>query len=164
MSNPTVSAAENAPVDIDGASAVQSILDLKQALEALPSSHRLSQADADVIYAQAFQLAAQGRHEAAYGYFSLLTLYRPTEVRSLKGLALCYRMLEHYDQALSVYSFLAVIEPQELDHDIAIVECLLLKRELDEARATVQLVLQCARDQPAGKAAARAQALHDLLD
>ena len=147
-----------------GAAAVQSILDLKQGLEALPSSHRLSQADTDVIYALAHQLVVQGRYETAYGYFSLLTLYQPTNVSYLKGLALCYRMLERYDEALNVYSFLATIDPDQVDHSIAIVECLLLKRELDEARATVDLILQfCRENAVPGKSEARAQALHELL-
>ena len=47
-------------------SAVQSILDLKEALEALPSSSRLSSADADAIYGLAYQLVGQNRYETAY--------------------------------------------------------------------------------------------------
>lgn len=145
-------------------SAVQSVLDLKNALEALPSSHRLSQADAEAIYALAHQMVVQGRYETAYGYFSLLTLYQPTSVTYLKGLALCYRMLERYDEALNVYSFLATIDPGEMDHSIAIVECLLLKRDLEEARATVDLILQfCAENPVPAKSGARIQALHELL-
>ncbi len=144
--------------------AVQSILDLKQALDALPSSSRLSQADTDAIYALAHQLVVQGRYETAYGYFSLLTLYRPTDVAYLQGLALCYRMLERYEEALNVYSFLATIDPQEVDHSIAIAECLLLQRELAEARATVELVLQFCQENPVpARSGARAQALRELL-
>ncbi|GAB1387134.1 hypothetical protein MASR1M59_22820 [Melaminivora sp.] len=147
-----------------GAAAVQSVLNLKQALEALPSSSRLSQADTDTIYALAHQLVVQGRYEAAYGYFSLLTLYKPTNVTYLKGLALCYRQLEHYNEALNVYSLLATIDPDEVEHSIAIAECLMLQRELEEARATVDLILQyCQENSVAPKSSTRARALHELL-
>lgn len=158
----TTEAMQDTGADI---SAVQSVLDLQKALEALPSSSRLSQADTDAIYALAHQMVVQGRYETAYGYFSLLTLYKPTNVSYLKGLALCYRMLERYDEALNVYAFLATIDAQEVDHSIAIVECLLLKRELDEARATMALILQfCAENPVPAKTSARVQALHELLD
>lgn len=146
------------------AGALTSILELKTALEALPSSTRLSQTESDTIYALAHQMVVQGHYETAYGYFSLLVLYKPTHVSYLKGLALCYRMLERYAQALSVYSFLAVIDAQQVEHSIAIVECLLLQREVNEARATVALVQQfCDANTVPAKTAARVQALHDLL-
>lgn len=143
----------------------QPLFDLKKALEALPSSSRLSNADTDAIYALAHQMVVQGRYETAYGYFSLLVLYKPTNVSYLKGLALCYRMLERYDQALHVYSFLGAIDPQEVEHSMAIVECLLLKRDITEARNTIALILQfCAENPVPEKSSARAQALHELLD
>lgn len=145
-------------------SAVQSILDLKEALEALPSSSRLSQADTDAIYALAHQLVVQGRYETAYRYFSLLTLYKPTNTTYLQGLALCYRMLERYAEALNVYSFLSVIAPENLDHGIAIAECLMLQREFSEAQETMALVLQhCKENAIQDKNSVRAAALWELL-
>lgn len=149
---------------IHDASAVQPILDLKDALEALPSSSRLSNADTDAIYALAYQFVAHGRYESAYGYFSLLTLYKPTNVTYLQGLALCYRMLERYDEALNVYSFLATIDPDNLDHHMAIIECLLLKRDYEEAQQTVTSLLQyCKENAITGKVGDRAEALLGLL-
>lgn len=145
-------------------SAVQSILDLKEALEALPSSSRLSQADTEAIYALAHQLVVQGRYETAHRYFSLLTLYKPTDTTYLQGLALCYRMLERYDEALNVYSFLSVLAPENLDHGIAIAECLMLKREFHEAQDTMALVLQhCKEKAIEDRSSIRAHALWELL-
>ncbi len=150
---------------IHDSSNVQSVLDLKDALESLPSTSRLSNSDTEAIYALAHQLVVQGRYETAYRYFSLLTLYKPTHTAYLQGLALCYRMLERYDEALNVYSFLATVDTDNLDHSIAIVECLLLKREFDEAKHNVELVLQYCKENAAAdtKAAERAQVLKDLL-
>lgn len=121
---------------------VNEVFDLKAALEALPSSSRLSNVDANAIYALAYNLVVQGRHEAAYRYFSLLTLYQPTNVDYLVGLANSYRMLEHFAEALNVYSFLAVIDPEQPEHTLAIAECLLLQKEVQEARDTVAMVLR----------------------
>jgi tetratricopeptide (TPR) repeat protein len=145
-------------------SAVQSILDLKEALEALPSSSRLSTSDTDAIYGLAYQLVQQHRYETAYRYFSLLTLYKPTKVEYLQGLALTYRMMERYSEALNVYSFLVTIDPDNLDHNMAIVECLLLQREFEEAQQTVALLLDfCRENAITGPSGDRVQALSELL-
>lgn len=144
--------------------AVQSILDLKEALESLPSNASLSNADADAIYSLAYQLVGQNRYETAYRYFSLLTLYKPTNTAYLQGLALTYRMMERYDEALNVYSFLATIDPDNLDHHMAIAECLLLRREFEEAQQTVALLLQyCKENAITNKVSDRAEALQGLL-
>lgn len=143
---------------------VGSVLELKDALEALPSSSRLSNADTEAIYALAHQLVAQARYETAFRYFSLLTLYKPTNVTYLRGLALTYRMLERYDEALNVYSFLATIDPNEPQHTLDIAECLLLRRDLDEAKQTVEMIIgYCKENSASDKVRSRAEALHDLV-
>ena len=146
-------------------SAVQSIFDLKEALEALPSNSRFSQAEIDTLYAMAYQLVSQGRYETASQYFALLTLYRPTNVNYLQGMALCHRQLERYAEALNLYSFLAVIDPENMDHEVAIEECLVLQSELDEARETVDRNLQCFHESSReDKSADRARVLQERLD
>lgn len=152
--------------ELDGV--VKEVFDLKAALEALPSSSRLSNVDANVIYALAYNLVVQGRYEAAYRYFSLLTLYQPTNVDYLTGLAHCYRMLELFSEALNIYSFLAVIDPEQPEHTLAIAECLLLQKEVQEARDTVAMVLRyCDQhvSQPGttDKVRSRAQAISQLI-
>ena len=73
-------------------------------------------------------------------------------------------MMERYDEALNVYSFLATIDPENVDHNMAIVECLLLQREFEEAQQTVTLLLQyCRENAITGKVSDRAQALLGLL-
>lgn len=143
---------------------VGQVLELKEALEALPASARLSNADTEAVYALAYQMVQQARYETALRYFSLLTLYRPTDVKYLRGLALCWRMLERYDQALHVYSFLATIDPDEPRHSLDIAECLLLKRDLDEARQTVEMVIRHCQQNAAAESrvGARARALQQL--
>ena len=144
------------------------MFDLKAALEALPSSSRLSKVDADVIYALAYNLVIQGRYEAAYRYFSLLTLYQPTNIDYLTGLAHSYRMRELFAEALNIYSFLAVIDPEQPEHTLAIAECLLLQKEVQEARDTVAMVLRycdqnISQTEATSKVHDRAKAISQLI-
>ena len=144
------------------------MFDLKAALEALPSSSRLSKVDADVVYALAHNLVMQGRYEAAYRYFSLLTLYQPTNIDYLTGLAHSYRMRELFAEALNIYSFLAVIDPDQPEHTLAIAECLLLQKEVQEARDTVAMVLRyceqnISQTEASSKVHDRAKAISQLI-
>jgi tetratricopeptide (TPR) repeat protein len=144
---------------------VQTVLDLKEALEALPSSERLSNADAETIYGMAYQLVEHSRFESALGYFSLLTLYKPTHPAYLQGLGTCYRALERYEEALNVFSFLAVIDPDNLDHEIAIAECLMLQKDFSEAQRTMSLLLRHFKENNIQTpSSVRASALWELLN
>lgn len=157
----------NAPAS-PSADATASVLELKQSLEALPSSLRLSDASADALYSLAYHQAEQGRLTTALQYFSLLMLYRPTNNRYLQGLAHTYQLMERYDEALSIYSFLASVSTDPVAHSLAIAECLLLRGDVEEAKYTVELVLRhCEKDdsdaEAHGDLMGRATALSDLL-
>lgn len=134
------------------------------ALEAQPSRARVSDADMEVMYAFAYQLAAQAHFETAYRYFSILTLYRPTCLKYLAGTALCHRMLQRYDAALGVYAFMAVLEPQQPQHHLSMAECLLLQGQAQQARDALSLVARfCAKTPGHEPTAQRAQAIVTLL-
>lgn len=140
------------------------VAQFKAELEALPSKARLSDTDVQVIYAQAYQYVAQGHFDMAFRYFSLLTLYRPTHIAYLAGLALSYKMLKRYAEALGVYSFMAAIDAGEPQHTLAIAECLLLAGAYDEARQTLDMVVRFCQEQPGhDKAGERARAMAALL-
>ncbi len=125
----------------------QAISDFKMALEALPSSKRMSKADAEAIYALAYNFLSQGQYESAFRYFSLLTLYRPTNIAYLMGVALTHKLLERFEESIAVYSFLAVLEPAEPAHTLAIAECQLLQRDYAEAGKNLALVIEFCREQ-----------------
>ncbi|MEG1767090.1 MAG: SycD/LcrH family type III secretion system chaperone [Comamonas sp.] len=133
-------------------------------LAALPSSSRLDQADTEAIYALAYQQVVHGHFDTAYRYFSLLTLYRPTELKYLGGLALSYKMLQEYENAIGVYAYMAMLEEGEPEHQLSIAECLLQQGKADEARETLDLVTRfCEENSGHGKAGERAQAITALL-
>lgn len=153
------------PTELD--TLVSDIQTLADALANLPSSSRLAHADADKVYSLAYHFLEQGHFQAALQYFSLLCYYQPTHADYLTGAATCNRMLENYSEALKIYSFLAVVYPDNAQHTLAIAECLLLQRDVQEARETVDRVLRYCRENPApggqAKVNEKAQALSDML-
>ena len=125
----------------------QAVSDFKAALNALPSSGRLSRADADAIYALAYSFISQGQYESAFRYFSLLTLFQPTNFVYLTGLALTHKLLERYAEAISVYSLLALIDSADPAHTLGVAECQLLQRDYEEATKNLELVIRFCREQ-----------------
>lgn len=147
---------------------IQDFDNLAAGLEGLPSSSRLANADADQVYSLAYHFLEQGHFQAALQYFSLLCFYKPTHVDYLTGAAICQRMLENYAEALKIYSFLAVTDDENPQHTLAIAECLLLQKEVQEARATVAMVLRYCEQNPAkasntAKVQSRAQAISQWI-
>lgn len=137
---------------------------VRQSLEALPSSSRLSRTDTEAIYGMAYNMVMQGQVELANGYLSLLTLYAPTNTKYLSGLALTYKLLEAYDTAVSLYTFVAALEPRQPKHTLALAECQMLQGAPDEARETLGLVVRyCAEHAESAAVGKRAQALLDLM-
>ena len=75
-----------------------------------------------------------------------------------------YKMLQAYEAAIGVYSFMAMIEPGEPEHQLCIAECLLLNGETADAQETLALVLRfCEENSGHEKADERAQAIALLL-
>jgi type III secretion system low calcium response chaperone LcrH/SycD len=142
----------------------QAIGELKTALEALPSSRKMSRADADAIYALAYNFVAQGHYESAFRYFSVLVLYNPTNAVYLNGLALTHKLLERFDEAITVYSMLAVFDPGNPAHTLAVAECQLLKRDYEEGRRSLDMVVRFCRERGGNdRVLARAEALAAIL-
>lgn len=138
--------------------------DFLEKINALPSRSRLSDADTKVLYAYAYELLQQGNFEKADGYFSLLTIYRPTEVRFLAGQGLVHKMLKRYDEAITVYGFITLLEPAQPLHHLCIVECQLLQGKMQDAFDTLETVMQlCDQGEGHEKTRARAQAIASLL-
>lgn len=135
----------------------------KADLEALPSSTRLSKADAEAVYALAWNAIAQGRNHDALRYFALLLLYRPTNTVYLTGQALAFQRLKLFDEAIAAYSFLGVLDASNPAHTLAVGECQLLKRELHAGRETLALVVRFCKENPGhDKVQARALGLMEL--
>ncbi|MNE92634.1 hypothetical protein D3C80_1903820 [compost metagenome] len=85
-------------------------------------------------------------------------------MKYLAGLALSYRMLQQYEAAVGVYSFMALLEPAEPQHQLSIAENLLLQGETKDARDTLALVMRfCQEHSGHEKVGERAKAIALLL-
>jgi tetratricopeptide (TPR) repeat protein len=145
------------------ASVSDALVEFMAGLEALPSSNKLSSQEAEGLYAFAYNAVSLGHYEEALNYFSLLTFYKPTVPRYIKGLALSYKLLERFDEALNMYTLLSLIEPADMAHTLAVAECQ-LQTSATEAQQTLAWVIEaCADGGGDERLLARAQALHKLI-
>ncbi len=125
----------------DNSSPAEAFAAARAALEALPSSRRVTADEAEAIYTMVHSAIVQGQHDAALRYLALLTFLKPTQPRYLSALALTYKLLERFQEALNVYSFLALLEPDELLHPLAVAECHLRLQQALQARALLAFVI-----------------------
>ncbi|MFC7206471.1 CesD/SycD/LcrH family type III secretion system chaperone [Comamonas endophytica] len=133
-------------------------------LEALPSRARLDDDDTEIIYAEAYQLVQQGNFEKAVSLFSMISIYRPTTIKYLAGLAICEKKLGRPESAAGIYAFMALIETEQPLHHLCIAECLLQQGKKQEARESLALVVQfCEANSGHEKTLARARAIDALL-
>lgn len=133
-------------------------------LQALPSAKRLTDTDTEIIYSIAYNLAAQGHYADALRRLSILMLYRPTNVKYLKGWAVCHQMLGNYDVAIANFAFAASIEPENPEFMLSIAECEIQKQDYQAARESLGVVIRyCKAKGSLGQLLERAEAMHALL-
>jgi Flp pilus assembly protein TadD len=147
----------------ESSSTAEAFAAFRASLEALPSSTRVSAAEAEALYAMVHSAIVQGQHDTALRYLALLTFLKPTEPRYLGALALTYKHLGLFTEALNVYSFLALMEPAELLHTLAVAESHLLLQQPEKARPLLAFVVDTSvAGGGAGKVRDRALALLKL--
>lgn len=115
---------------------------LFQGLASLPSSHRLTGEQLEVIYAMAYAHVTQGQYEQALPIFAILGNYGPTRKHYLLGMALCLQMCQRYDEAIRVYSMADVLFPGGPELALRVAECQLLQGDRGEAREELGRVLR----------------------
>jgi len=137
---------------------------IRQALALLPGSRRMSEADAQALYALAYNEYTQGRYAKALGCFQLLAVFRPEDTVYLLGLALCQQRLGCYTEASLAFEALCAQEPGVPGHMLALAECRLLNQEHDPARQMLEATIRyCAAHDGHAPVHARAQAMLELM-
>lgn len=140
------------------------LLDLQRELESLPHTQRLDDAQAEAVYALAYQEYNRARHDQALRYFQLLLVYRPTSTVYLLGAALCLQRLRRYEAAIRVFRALSLLDPQVPGHVLAMAECQLLCHERTQARESLEQLSAFCRDHRGHeRVQARAQAMLELM-
>lgn len=132
-------------------------------LEALPT-RKLSDADAEALYALAYNQYNRASYADALASFRILVAFRPADPTYLLGSALCFQRMGRYSEAIGGYSMLSLVEPENPSHQLACAECQLLANRRDDAARTLEgVIAQCAETGTHEAVRARAQAMLELL-
>ncbi len=145
--------------------AVETIDDLREALESLPLARALSDADTDVVYGMAYRQLEQGHYEEARGTFWLLTMFKPARLKYAHGLAQSLRMIGRHEEAAGLFAYLWQMDgARNLQFLMDKAECEVLGRDVAQALDTLERIVEAAADLPGnGKIHDRALALRALL-
>ena len=131
--------------------------------EVLDFSNRLSDGQANSIYRNGYRLSEQGRHEQASTLFALLGIYRPQEPKFAHALAICFRKLGRYEDAIREFARTMELRPNDFGPVFPLIECLMLLHRREQALDLLMKVVQVAREGGQAQPLERAQALLELL-
>lgn len=131
--------------------------------EVLDFSNRLSDGQANSIYRNACRLSGQERHEQASTLFALLGIYRPQEPKYAHALAICFRKLGRYEDAIREFARTMEMRPDDFGPVFPLIECLMLLNRRDQALELLNTVATVARARNQVAPLERALALLELL-
>lgn len=105
----------------------------------------LSEESLDSLYATAYELYRNGRHEDAKRFFRFLTIADTFDRRFWMGLAACYHMLKDYSAAIECYSVAAVQNPDDPFVHRYAADCFFLKGDVVQALKTLDSAITAAK-------------------
>lgn len=109
----------------------------------------ISDATAEKIYGQAYQLFNSGRYVEASRLFRTLILLNITEPKYALGLAGCFHMLKEYKNAAEAYMRCGLMDPESPIPFYHASDCYVNLGETVPAIVSLQLAVQRAGDKPA---------------
>lgn len=119
---------------------------LRTGLEALPSSHRFTPEQLEVLYALAYTHMQQQQWRQALNLFAFLSQYGPTRRHYLAGLAQCLRMAERYEEAINIWALILVLFPENLSPSLHIAQCQLAMGDAAAAQHTLRQLTAALED------------------
>lgn len=126
-------------------------------------AERMSDAEAETVYAAAYYWLRQGHAEKAARILALLTLFRPNEPKYWHVLGICCQRLKNTAGAVEALSRAVELDPQQLAPGLLLVESLLLLGYRVEASSLLDLLASEAEDQGDRSAFLRAEGLRELM-
>jgi len=115
---------------------------LRADVAAAPYSSRYSRDEMETMYAIAYAHCTHARFDMAMPLFKLLTIYSPTTAHYISGLGLCLQRLELYEDAVTVYGYADMLEPDNLLTGLRVAECMLSLQQVEEASELLGLIVQ----------------------
>lgn len=123
-----------------------------------------SKALLDKHYAVAYNLYTQEKYKEAADLFRALALYNSYDKRYWQGLAGALEMQKYYKEALSAYSFLAVLAPSDPLPALHAFDCHVAMKNYPAALTTLDTVILRASKKPVYAAVKeRAETLRKIL-
>jgi Flp pilus assembly protein TadD len=127
-------------------------------------ARRLSDGQANTIYAAAYQLSEQGRHDQAVSLFALLALYRPKEPKYALATAISFRRMRRYEEAIVLFGQTMALQPHNWGPAFQMVECMMLLGRRAEALNVLATIKHDSEQAGQKDAVERAGALLELIE
>lgn len=130
----------------------------------LGSVYNYTDEDYELLYSLGHSFYSQGRYLDAVKAFGYLVIHNHLESRFANAYAASLQMIKSYEEALTYYSLVSVMDMSDPAPTFHSAECLLALGRVEEAREALGIVLgQCAEPRHAAMKA-RAEALRSLID
>ena len=155
-----------APTMMQSAGQIEAVVSrLREGLSSLSLTSRYTRDELDTIYALAWSHLSRRQADTALRLFLFLTDYAPTDATYLMGLGVCLQQLERHRDALATFSWVGVLDGDNVEASLRSAECLLALKEREEAERLLDLIVAdaTASSSKPTQVAYRAQALLDVL-
>lgn len=154
----------NSPVKGLSPKEAQEIVDHIAAGGVLRHFKGITKQETEIIYDLGYQYYQTHKYEDAEKIFQLLCLYDHLETKFWVALGATLQLLKRYERAISVYSYSALIDPNDPRPPLHAAECYLALNNKDKAISALESAIQAAGDKPVNKSQrSRAEALMKLL-
>ena len=118
----------------------------------------------DVLYAQGYYFYSQAKYKEALPLFKGLTFYHSLDQRGWLGAGGCYEMLKQYDQAITCYSFAAILNFNDPTPALHAFDCYIALKNYPKALSCLEGVILLSSKKPEHAALKkRAEFLRDAL-
>jgi type III secretion system low calcium response chaperone LcrH/SycD len=124
----------------------------------------LTKRQMDALYVQGYDLYSQAKYKEALPFFQALTFYNYLDQAGWLGAAGCYEMLKKHEQAISLYSFAAILNLDDPIPALHSFDCYLALKNYPKALACLETVILLSSKKPENAALKkRAEFLRDAL-
>lgn len=100
------------------------------------------------IYSQAYLLYNTGRYRDAIEIFRVLIMLNSTEPKYMMGLAACFHMLKAYESAISTYTLVSFLDPDNPVPFFHSSDCALQMNDKLAAIVSLQMAINKAENKP----------------
>lgn len=103
--------------------------------------HGMTKEQMDLLYAQGYYFYSQAKYKEALPLFKGLTFYHYLDQRGWLGAAGCYEMLKQYEQALTCYSFAAILKHDDPIPPLHAFDCYIALKDYPKALSCLEAVI-----------------------